>query len=166
MHAGACPMPTRRKTCVGDGKVHDVMHRLRHVKLLGVTILPPPPEADDEDQPVSLPAEMTEKGPPVLCSADRDARVQGMHAWAPVTSASSRAVKHQVCGVRSLLWPGSVAISSGDTWSNIYVGWGLKRATVNAAQKPPPMMPEVQVPCEQDALPPPPPPSEPEAEEA
>jgi Radial spokehead-like protein len=140
------------------------MCRVPHIKAAGVTVLPPLPEAEDDEEPSAVPVDMLEKGPPVLSPADTDTKVQHMHAWAPVTSASSRAVKHQVCGVRSLLWPGAVAVTNGIAWSNVYVGWGMKRADVNRALKPPPMMCAIAPPSEQDALPPPPP--EPEAEEA
>ena len=43
----------------------------------------------------------------------------------------------QVGGVRSNLWPGAVCAAKGKAFSNLYVGWGIKRAPFVPLPPPP-----------------------------
>lgn len=131
--------------------------RLPHVKAMGVCVLPDIPEPEDEENPPVLLSEQTERGPASLEAADKDADVGRMHAWAPLYSSCSRTLPHRVAGVRSVAWPGAVAIAldGGKSWANMYVGWGIKRGGAAQLPAPPAMAAEAPPPQECDDLPPP-----------
>lgn len=130
---------------------------------MGVTVLPELPEAE-EDAPPPLP-EQVEAGPDALAAASADAAVQGMPAWVPITSRSSCPVNNSVAGVKSVAWPGALAVTDGTVWANVYVGWGVKRGARAGVPQPPAMQAVEHTAKEDDSLPPPPPPPEAEEEE-
>jgi hypothetical protein len=134
--------------------------RYPHIKEMGVTVLPEIEEAEDgETKPEMLP-EQTEKGPAKLSVAERDRNVRGMPAWTPLRASCSLTVKNQPAGVQSTLWPGAVAVTDGQIWMNIYVGWGLKREKPYSFPSPPRMQEERLLPLECNDLPPPPAPKD------
>ena len=139
------------------------MCRAPHIKAMGVTVLPEVPDAEDEENPPVLLPEQTEKGPAILTPAVDDCAVRGMHAWLPFASSISRTVKSQVVGVKSVAWPGAIALTDGKVWCNAYAGWGLKRGAPARPPPPPVLQSEHALPQECNDLPPPPPP--PDAEE-
>lgn len=131
--------------------------RVPHIKAMGVTVLPEVSEPEDEDTPLALLPEQTEQGPRLLALASGDAPASAaMPAWASVMSSCSRTVQHQVAGVRSVTWPGALAVTDGKTWTNVYVGWGVKRCAGNAAMAECVMRTEPVLPTERNELPPPP----------
>lgn len=131
--------------------------RAPHIKAMGVTVLPELAEPEDEDNPPTLLPEQTEQGPRLLAPASEDARgAAATPAWAALTSSCSRTVQHQVAGVRSVVWPGALAVSNGKTWANVYVGWGVKRGVGSAAVAECVMQAEPVLPSERNELPPPP----------
>ena len=132
-----------------------------HIKAMGVTVLPELPEQED-DAPAPTP-EQLEKGPDALAPAAADATVRGMAAWLPVVSRSSCPVNASVVGVKSVAWPGALAVTDGTMWANVYVGWGIKRGARAGAPQPPAMQDVEHTAKEDDSLPPPP--LAPEAEE-
>lgn len=74
-------------------------------------------------------------------------------------------VKLQVAGVRSTLWPGAFSVANGKSFSNLYVGWGLKN-TPFVPLPPPPIAAEFdQTLMESTELPPKPSEEKPEEEE-
>ena len=131
---------------------------------MGVTVLPDLPEPEDDENPPVLLPEQTEKGPVMLTAASKDATLSHMRAWRPFTSSSSRTVKNQIMGIRSVVWPGAIAMTDGNVWCNAYVGWGLKRGAPAVPPPPPGLQVERSPPHECNDLPPPPPPPEEEEE--
>jgi hypothetical protein len=131
-----------------------------------VTILPEIAEPEDGDSPPVLLPEQTEKGPLILTPASKDSKVEGMCAWIPVTSSSSRTIKDQIVGVKSMAWPGALSLTDGKTWFSTYIGWGLKRGQAPRVERPPALTCDSTPAQECDSLPPAPPPPEAEDEEA
>jgi len=119
-------------------------HRYAHIKTQGRCELyvPPPPEGEEE----APPAEEPETSPALLSTLDLDAEsgaidwasvASGDAAWATVTSSKVAGVKYQVVGLKSLVWPGAVAVYSAGSFSNCYVGYGLKNAPFVPTPPPP-----------------------------
>jgi radial spoke head protein 4/6 len=84
---------------------------------------------EDTEEEVELAPDEQEEAPEggqVLAPITDDAKVNGSSAWSPLFSSSSKLAKGQVMGVRSMQWPGSVAVTHHQDAFNIYVGWGLK----------------------------------------
>jgi radial spoke head protein 4/6 len=119
---------------------------------MGVTVLPEVPDPEDEEHPPALLPEQIEGGPAMLSSAINDADVCAMYSWAPMFSSSSRMLHDHVAGVQSVMWPGASAFTDGKVWSNMYVGWGLKRAGPVPMAAPPAMAEGQVVPHEQTSL--------------
>jgi hypothetical protein len=80
-----------------------------------------------------------------------------MSSWSPLFVQSGAPVRRVVGGVRSVLWPGAAAITDGTTWTNVYVGWGLKRGHAAQIAQPAEILPAPAVLLERNDLPPPPP---------
>ena len=97
--------------------------------------MPPPPcllqdEFYNEDE--------LEEGPDLLGGVEDDAQLPGeVHAWSPLVSSSSEAVKTQAGGLRSLVWPGAFCGARAKDWTNVYVGWGIKNAPFVPMPPPP-----------------------------
>lgn len=86
---------------------------------------------DAEEEEAELQEDEQEEPPEggqVLAAVAEDARVCGAPAWTPVLSSASRFARGQVLAVRSVLWPGAVAVSHRRDFANVYVGWGVKTA--------------------------------------
>mmetsp|Transcript_9933 Transcript_9933/g.11509 ORF Transcript_9933/g.11509 Transcript_9933/m.11509 type:complete len:456 (+) Transcript_9933:148-1515(+) len=145
-------------------------HRYPHIKAQGRCAwwAPPPPE-DDEEYVEPEP----EESPALLTSLENDVELyEGCGAWTPIQSSNIASVQYQTVGLRSNLWPGAFAVCQGSTFSNIYIGWGVKNSRLIPPPPPPvcaewaPAVDEEGNPiplAESTELPPPPP--EPEAEE-
>jgi len=112
-------------------------HRYPHIKAQGRCALwsPPPPEDEEEEAP---PEEEPEVSPPLLTTIDQDAEVNGGAAWTTVISSQIPGVKYKVAAAKSNLWPGAAAVATGASFSNIYVGYGLK-STPFVPLPPPPV---------------------------
>uniref|UniRef100_A0A7S0SGK7 Uncharacterized protein n=1 Tax=Mantoniella antarctica TaxID=81844 RepID=A0A7S0SGK7_9CHLO len=118
-------------------------HRYAHIKTQGRCELyePPPPEGEEEPATTEEP----EVSPALLSSLELDsesaavdwgAAVPGEPAWATCTSSNIPGVKHQVVGVRSLVWPGAFVAYAAGAFSNCYVGYGFKNAPFVPAPPP------------------------------
>ncbi|KAK9828684.1 hypothetical protein WJX72_001516 [[Myrmecia] bisecta] len=140
-------------------------HRYPHLKKQGrcALFVKEAEEGAEEKEPTE---EESEAGPEALSTLDKDAEVAGGEGWSPVFSSSNQNVKFQVAGVRSNLWPGALAVTSGAAFSNIYVGWGIKNAPF-VPMPPPPVATEYdQALVESKDLPVRPEPEAPPAEDA
>ena len=62
---------------------------------------------------------------------------EGGAPWSVVTSSMVPGVKFKVGGVKSLLWPGAAAVALGNTFANVYVGYGIKNAPFVPVPPPP-----------------------------
>ncbi|KAK9852594.1 hypothetical protein WJX84_003139 [Apatococcus fuscideae] len=102
-------------------------HRSAHLKKQGRTVVWRK-EVEEGAEEVPPTPEEAEEGPPALSSLDKDASLEGGPAWGTLRSSTNPAVKHQVAGVRSNLWPGACAVARGSVFANLYVGWGVKHA--------------------------------------
>ncbi|KAK9832258.1 hypothetical protein WJX74_004503 [Apatococcus lobatus] len=102
-------------------------HRSAHLKKQGRTVVwrKEPEEGAEEIPPTP---EEAEEGPGALATLDKDASVEGGPAWGILRSSINPAVKHQVAGVRSNLWPGAYAVARGGVFASLYIGWGVKHA--------------------------------------
>mmetsp|Transcript_18571 Transcript_18571/g.25740 ORF Transcript_18571/g.25740 Transcript_18571/m.25740 type:complete len:486 (+) Transcript_18571:195-1652(+) len=127
-------------------------HRYPHIKPQGRCVwwAPPPPEEDEEGAEDYEEPEPQES-PELLATLDADAVVvpstggaglpanvppgedeeaeedpKGVPAWSKLQSSAVPSVQYQVVGLRSNLWPGSVAVCAGASFSNVYIGYGLK----------------------------------------
>lgn len=107
-----------------------------------------------------------EEGPEILGAVEEDAQLPGeVAAWGPLLSSSSEAVKNQVGGLRSIVWPGAFVAAKGAVAASIYVGWGVKNAPF-VPVPPPPVTKEFDFGAvETQELPPKPAPPPPEGEE-
>lgn len=146
--------------------------RFPHLKKQGRVELhkrEPPEGEEDTFEPTE---EEQEEGPGPLEALENDKPLPGeVSAWTPLLSSSSEAVKNQVAGLRSNLWPGaSVAVKVVQAklvhFASVYVGWGLKNE-VFVPLPPPPVAKEFdQALVESQELPPKPAPPPAEGEEA
>ena len=124
-----------------------------------------PPE--DEEEEFELTEEEQEEGPEALGALEEDTPLADGEtpAWSPLISSSSENVKFQVGGLRSNLWPGAFVVAKDKSFSNVYVGWGVKAAPF-VPLPPPPVAKEFdQALVESLELPPKPVPPPPEGEE-
>lgn len=151
------------------------VHRYPHLKMQGrCEVYKREPPEDDEGEEFEETEEEQEEGPAPLTSLEEDlalgvppggeAPEEGATpAWSPMVSSSNENVKNQVGGVRSNLWPGAFVAAKDKSFSNIYVGWGIKNAAF-IPMPPPPVAQEFdQAAVESLELPPkpqPPPPDE------
>jgi len=124
-------------------------HRYQHIKAQGRCALYEPPVEEGEEPPTEEP----EVSPALLSTVDADAELsEGVGAWAVIKSSTIAAVKYKVVGVRSSVWPGAVCVAAGTTFSNMYVGYGVK-ATPYVPPAPPAVAAEAEAPVEQSDLP-------------
>lgn len=121
-------------------------------------MLPELPEVEEGEPAPELLPEQTEADPGKLVAASKDKCLTSARAWRPITSTASHTLRNKAAGVQSLQWPGASAVTDGSNWMNVYVGWGLKRGTLSAAQAACAVMQSQQdLPTESKQLPPPPP---------
>ena len=124
-------------------------YRYPHVKAQGrvEAFVFPPPEPAEGEEPAE--PEEPEVSPPMLTalteayddvSGDYARLVPGEEGgapWSVVTSSMVPGVKFKVGGVKSLLWPGAAAVALGNTFANVYVGYGIKNAPFVPVPPPP-----------------------------
>ncbi|XP_069500747.1 radial spoke head protein 6 homolog A [Ambystoma mexicanum] len=90
-------------------------------------------EEPDEPEP--------EVGPPLLTPLSEDAEINHTPPW--TTQLSTHLIpQYAIATLRSNLWPGAYAFSSGKKFENVYYGWGLKYNPENYS---PPLPPPVQL---------------------
>jgi hypothetical protein len=95
----------------------------------------PPEGEEDTFEPTE---EEQEEGPEPLAGLDADSALPGeVPAWTPLCSSASEAVRNQVGGVRSNLWPGAYVVGQDKRYANVYVGWGVKSAVFVPVPPPP-----------------------------
>ena len=99
------------------------------------------PEASEEDEGEALaqdPEELSvvDGAEALLAGADADAEFDGTAAWTPLVSSQIPGVKFQTAGIRSNLWPGAVAVATGNLFANCYVGHGVCAADFKPAPAP------------------------------
>lgn len=144
------------------------VHRNPHLKKQGRCELykREPPEGEEDTWEPS--EEEQEEGPELLASLEDDKPMPGeAPSWTPLVSSTSEAVKFQVGGLRSNLWPGAFVVGQDRRFSNMYVGWGVKNAPFVPLPPPPVAKEYDQALVESLELPPKPaPPAEGEDEEA
>ena len=58
-------------------------------------------------------------------------------AWSICKSSSIKNLKHQVICLRSHLWPGAYCIATPTSFSNIYIGYGVKNEPFKPTMPPP-----------------------------
>jgi hypothetical protein len=125
-----------------------------------------PPEGEEDTWEPS--EEEQEEGPEPLASLEGDTPLADTSpAWTPLVSSSSEAVKYQVGGLRSNLWPGAYVAGLDKRFCNIYIGWGIKNSPFVPVPPPPVAGEYDQALVESLELPPKPapPPAEGEGEE-
>uniref|UniRef100_A0A061R768 Radial spoke head protein 4 a n=1 Tax=Tetraselmis sp. GSL018 TaxID=582737 RepID=A0A061R768_9CHLO len=114
-------------------------HRYPHLKKQGrCEVFRKEEDEEEDEEPPEPTEEESEEGPELLTTLDNDAPVGAHEPWTPLTSSSNEQVKFQVAGLRSNLWPGAVAAAKGQSFANIYIGWGLKNVMFTP-QPPPPV---------------------------
>eukprot|EP00240_Pyramimonas_obovata_P001548 CAMPEP_0118936424 /NCGR_PEP_ID=MMETSP1169-20130426/18887_1 /TAXON_ID=36882 /ORGANISM="Pyramimonas obovata, Strain CCMP722" /LENGTH=460 /DNA_ID=CAMNT_0006879681 /DNA_START=83 /DNA_END=1465 /DNA_ORIENTATION=+ len=147
-------------------------HRYPHIKTQGRCVwwAPPPPEDEEEAENYEEPE--PEESPALLSTIDNDAQVMALPAWSALQSSSIASVQYQVVGLRSNLWPGAIVVYAGNSFSNVYIGHGLKNERL-LPPPPPAVCGEWQAPMDEEGNPTyvlaestelPPPPPDPEAE--
>jgi len=99
-------------------------HRYPHLKMEGRCYSIQPPEGGEDTSQ----EDVSEVSPPLLTGLEVDEDVDGFPAWSPMSSSVVAGVKNRVMGLRNRLWPGAYAVASGQAFSNIYVGHGVKNA--------------------------------------
>lgn len=109
------------------GTVANWVHWYPHLKKQGRCDLfkrPVPEDVEDEEE--FFTPDEKEEGPELLASLEAENPEEAPPAWSSLFSSSCEAVKNQVAGLRSNLWPGAFCASKGKRFANIYVGWGHK----------------------------------------
>eukprot|EP00929_Paragymnodinium_shiwhaense_P027350 TRINITY_DN16067_c0_g1_i1.p1 TRINITY_DN16067_c0_g1~~TRINITY_DN16067_c0_g1_i1.p1 ORF type:complete len:528 (+),score=123.05 TRINITY_DN16067_c0_g1_i1:73-1584(+) len=89
----------------------------------------------DSEKPIleSIEADLEERKPD-------DSEAEGSIAWQIKIHGdkglyNGGEVSHRVTSVRSLIWPGAVAVAQGKRFANLYVGYGLKCGTLVPGDK-------------------------------
>ena len=119
-------------------------HRYTHLKKQGRCELHKREEHKDAEGSWEPTEDGQEEGPEPLASLENDAKLldgsanpdDGAAGWYGLSSSSSEAVKFQVGGVRSNLWPEAFCAAKGQQFTNIYVGWAIKNAPFVPLQSP------------------------------
>ncbi|EFJ16412.1 hypothetical protein SELMODRAFT_116835 [Selaginella moellendorffii] len=128
------------------------VHKNQYLNLQGRTALYVPEKKEEEgeegggeekeEKPPS--PEETEVIPERLTSVDTDAELmEGWKQWSFITSSTHKNLKHQVIGLRSILWPGAFTVVTPTGFSNVYIGWGRKLRHY-VPPLPPPVMKEFE----------------------
>lgn len=99
--------------------------------------------AEGEEAETEEPEEPEEEpGPLRAIAEDKDLHgIEGVKAWSICKSSSIKNLKHQVLCLRSHLWPGAYCVATPTSFSNIYVGYGVKNEPFKPTM-PPPVMKE------------------------
>ncbi|XP_038144226.1 radial spoke head protein 4 homolog A [Cyprinodon tularosa] len=82
-------------------------------------------EETEDEREEELDEPEPEVGPRLLNPLSLDAEMFNMPPWSSRLS-SHLTPEHAIAVLRSNLWPGAFAYSSGKKFENIYIGWGLK----------------------------------------
>lgn len=96
-----------------------------------------PEDAEEEVELTPDEQEEAPEGGQVLALIADDGRAGGGAAWTAVRSSASAASKGQVLGVRSVRWPGALAVTHGRDAFSVYVGWALKSGAFVPLPPPP-----------------------------
>lgn len=128
-------------------------HRYPHIKPQGRCVFwaPPPPE-DDEEAMETYEEPTPEESPELLSTLDNDAEVMTGKSWSSIQSSNLPSVQFQVVGLRSNLWPGAIAVMAGASFSNVYIGYGLKNERL-VPPPPPKVNDEWQAPMDDEGNP-------------
>ncbi|KAK6470702.1 radial spoke head protein 6-like protein A-like [Huso huso] len=88
-------------------------------------------EGEEEEEKEEEPDEPEpEVGPPLLTPVSEDAEINNTPPWTGKLS-SNLIPQHAVAVMKSNLWPGAYAFSTGKKFENIYLGWGHKYSAEN-----------------------------------
>uniref|UniRef100_A0A8C6WP51 Radial spoke head component 4A n=1 Tax=Neogobius melanostomus TaxID=47308 RepID=A0A8C6WP51_9GOBI len=98
---------------------HHTQHILQQGRCTWVNLTLKGDEEREEPEP--------EVGPPMLTPLSQDDELFHTPPWT-LKMSSHLTPEHAVAFVRSNLWPGAFAYSTGKKFENVYVGWGLKFA--------------------------------------
>ena len=133
------------------------VHKMGHITKQGRCTKYDEPEPEEGEEAEEAPEEEEEEGaeeeggeeeeeapeepeeePGALRTLDQDKDiVEGIKAWSMSTSSSIKNLKHQVVCLRSHRWPGAFCVATPTSFSNIYVGYGLKNEEYKPAMPPP-----------------------------
>ncbi|XP_005389172.1 PREDICTED: radial spoke head protein 4 homolog A isoform X2 [Chinchilla lanigera] len=123
--------------------VHHVQHILPQGRCTWFNPIPKHEEEEEEDEekeeekgeePDYVEQEV---GPPLLTPISEDLEIQNIPAWTTRLS-SSLIPQYATAVLRSNLWPGAYAFSTGKKFENFYVGWGCKYSVDNYTPPVPP----------------------------
>jgi len=127
-------------------------HRYPHVKPQGRCVFWAPPPPEDEEALETYEEPTPEESPALLSTLDNDDPVLANPAWTALQSSGMTSVQYQVVGLRSNLWPGAIAVYSGKSFSNVYIGHGLKNERL-LPPPPPAVNQEWQAPKDEEGNP-------------
>ncbi|XP_066561797.1 radial spoke head protein 6 homolog A [Amia ocellicauda] len=111
--------------------VHHKQHILPQGRCVWVNLTQKPEEdleeegEEGEEEEKEEEPDEPEVGPPLLTPLSEDAEVNGTPPWT-VRVSSSLIPQFAIAVLRSILWPGAYAISTGRKFENFYIGWGQK----------------------------------------
>lgn len=123
-------------------------------------------EEEEEAEQEEVPQEEEQPGPLRPISEDKDLLgMEGVKAWSICKSSSIKGLKHQVVCLRSHLWPGAYCVATPTSFSNVYVGYGVKNEPFKPSMPPPVQKEYRKQMVEATDLPPKPDPPPPQDEE-
>ncbi|KAM6181815.1 radial spoke head protein 4 homolog A [Erethizon dorsatum] len=121
--------------------VHHVQHILPQGRCTWFNPIPKHEEEEEEDEEKEEKEEPDyieqEVGPPLLTPISEDLEIQNIPAWTTRLS-SSLIPQYATAVLRSNLWPGAYAFSTGKKFENFYIGWGCKYSVDNYTPPVPP----------------------------
>ncbi|XP_003479763.2 radial spoke head protein 4 homolog A [Cavia porcellus] len=118
--------------------VHHVQHILPQGRCTWFNPTPKHEEEEEEDEEKEEPDYIEQEvGPPLLTPISEDSEIQNIPAWTTRLS-SSLIPQYAIAVLRSNLWPGAYAFSTGKKFENFYIGWGCKYSVHNYSPPVPP----------------------------
>ncbi|XP_004630339.1 radial spoke head protein 4 homolog A [Octodon degus] len=122
--------------------VHHVQHILPQGRCTWFNPIPKHEEEEEENEEKEEKGEEPdyleqEIGPPLLTPISEDLEILNTPAWTTRLS-SSVIPQYAIAVLRSNLWPGAYAFSTGKKFENFYIGWGYKYSVDNYAPPVPP----------------------------
>mmetsp|Transcript_42926 Transcript_42926/g.69646 ORF Transcript_42926/g.69646 Transcript_42926/m.69646 type:complete len:489 (-) Transcript_42926:388-1854(-) len=94
-------------------------------------------EGEEEQEPEEEPVEDTEVVPPLLTATNEDTPINEIPAWS-ARIAPSFAPQYAVTSLRSVRWPGAIAVCQGKKSACMYIGYGHKYTGQTYTPPPPP----------------------------
>jgi radial spoke head protein 4A len=95
-------------------------------------------EEEPEEEPGPLRAISEDKDlVPAVGEGEEGGGGAAIKAWSFCKSSSIKNLKHQVVCLRSHLWPGAYCVATPTSFSNIYVGYGVKNEPFKPTMPPP-----------------------------